>query len=440
MPTPTFYKLPSFLYWILALLLTTIACAALTRGAPTEPPTISEPPSNGLIAYLGTDGNIYTIDETGQNPIPITQDAKPQFADNSVRVYQHLTWSHNGRYLAFAALELIDGEQTSRILVTDRETGKLTEIFSNEEEGPFYLYWSPDNETISFLTSAPNTVGLNLRLAFLNGEESRVADTGQPYYWMWSPDGKEIFVHKGGSTSANPNARLATFFSENGKTQTFQLPPGNFQAPGWSPNGEHLLAALEKDDERILTLLDRNGTTVENLTDFSATIAFSWSPNGEQIAIRPTTLDSGGFYGPLTILTADNPATLQITPEDTVMAYFWAPDSQQIAYFTLDTSSGIDALISAQTQQMFTLALHVMDIQTGATRRLTTFEPTDAFLSILPFFDQYHHSHTIWSPDSTQLVYTALSGENDSSVWVAQADGSLPVQIANGTLAFWSWK
>ena len=449
MNSPAPYKIPHALYWVLVLLMTTLACATISRGiptvsspaapSPTAPSPLTVPSPNGLIAYIGIDGNIYTIEENSAHNTPITQDAQ-QTAGSTIRLYQHPTWSHDGRHLAFVALEANEGEQTSRVLVGDPTTGETTEVFSHEEESPFYLYWAPDNERISFLTSAVTSPSLFLRLAFLNGDASRVADTGQPYYWVWSPDSTQIFVHEGGSTFANPNARVARFSSEDGRTQTFDLEPGNFQAPEWSPNGEQLLVAIEGEQQSSLALLDQEGTITQNVAEFIATIAFNWSPDGEWIAYRATTVESGGFFGPLTVIATDNPDKQQTPPEKTVLAYFWAPDSQKIAYFTPDSSEGIDALISTQAQTAFQMVLNVMDVQTGDTRRLAAFQPTDPFISILPFFDQYHHSATIWSPDSTKLVYPAINGEGEPSIWVIPAAGGIPTPIANGVQAFWSWK
>ncbi|NUM43730.1 MAG: hypothetical protein HUU38_03420 [Anaerolineales bacterium] len=81
-----------------------------------------------------------------------------------------------------------------------------------------------------------------------------------------------------------------------------------------------------------------------------------------------------------------------------------------------------------------------MDTQTGDNRRLITFQPTDGLLAVLPYFDQYHHSATIWSPDSTHLVYTALDRAGIPGVWVIPISGGTPTQLAEGTQAFWSWK
>lgn len=434
---------PTRFIWILALVFSSFACVTLT-GRPTRSSNDPGTAANGLIAYLGTDGNLYTVDETGTHVTSITQNAHPQTPGGPVQLYQHPTWAQDGRHLAFVAFEFTGSEPTSRLLVADPYTAEITEIFAHQEETPFYLYWSPDNETVSFLTSSPAASELSLRLAFLNGEASRVADTGQPYYWVWSPNGDEIFVHKGGAQGTNPAARLARFFSADGQTQAFDLGPGRFQAPGWSPDGEQFLAALENS----LVILNREGEIAQTVTEYDVSISFTWSPNGEQIAYLPTTPASGGFLGPLTIhATRPENADLSFTtPEQTVLAYFWAPDSQKIAYFIADTSDDVDAglvqtsPISTQRQETFRLALHLMDAQTGATQRLTTFQPTDAFLAIFPFFDQYHHSATLWSPDSEKLVYTAMSGTGEAGVWVIPAAGGAPIQIADGTLAFWSWK
>ncbi|MCB9135764.1 MAG: PD40 domain-containing protein [Anaerolineales bacterium] len=423
--------------WFLALILSTLACATLT-GGPTAPP-VAQPnlvrPSNGLIAFLGTDGNVFTVDETGANLLALTNDAHPRVPGGPVRVYQHPTWTRDGQHLAYVFLELAGGEQTARILVTGPNTAQTTEIFNSADEAPFYLYWSPDNNTLSFLTQS-TAADLSLRLAFLDGTASRVADTGQPYYWVWSPAGDEIFVHKGGAQATNPHARLAHFFSVDGKTQTFELEPGRFQAPGWSPDGTQFLAATGD----ALIVFDRAGHIVQTIAAYDLSISATWSPDGQQIAYLPTNSAGGGFLGTLTVQTATGNI---YTPSDpTVFAYFWAPDSQKIAYFTFSNGTDADAatLISTHPQQMPRLSLNVMDTTTGATHRLITFQPTEDFLGILPFFDQYHHSATIWAPDSTALVYTAPNADGIPGVWVIPAAGGPPTQIANGTEAFWSWK
>lgn len=77
----------------------------------------------------------------------------------------------------------------------------------------------------------------------------------------------------------------------------------------------------------------------------------------------------------------------------------------------------------------------------GQVRTLATFQPTDNFISILPFFDQYARSLTFWSPDSKHFVYTQAEGASDGSVWVADLDGGTqPHKVGDGTLAVWSWK
>jgi len=436
MESPPLRKPRPLIFWIFFFVLASLACATFTGGVSTLTPTLSPTTiSKGLIAYIGTDGNLYTIDQNGDNKLPVTQNAQPR-----LQTYQSPTWSPDGRHLAFVSIEFSQKSPMIRLLVHTPETRDITEIFTDEKEVPFYLYWSPDNETVGFLTTNPDSQGLALRLAFLNGNESRVVDRGQPYYWVWSLNGEEIFVHKGGSTSANPNAQLALYFSEGGKAQTFDLPSGAFQAPAWSPDGRQLLAAIEEEGKNTLSLLDRNGAITKTLTGYPVTIAFSWSPDGEHIAYLATTLESRGILGPLHIIDTATSEVRKIPSDDTVLAYFWSPDSQKIAYFTPGLPDGRDVQVRAQAQNGFKLALHTMEIQTGVTHHLVTFEPTTEFLSILPFFDQYQHSAAIWSPDSTHLVYTTHSDENNAGVWVVSEDGDTPFQIAEGTLAFWSWR
>ena len=87
----------------------------------------------------------------------------------------------------------------------------------------------------------------------------------------------------------------------------------------------------------------------------------------------------------------------------------------------------------------------------GESRALMTFQPSRDVLTMLGFFDQYAYSHSPWSPDSSRLVvagtetlpYERRNGHTPtgSRVFVIDVSGGEPPrEIAEGTLAFWSWK
>jgi Tol biopolymer transport system component len=86
-------------------------------------------------------------------------------------------------------------------------------------------------------------------------------------------------------------------------------------------------------------------------------------------------------------------------------------------------------------------ALNILDMETGESQRATVFRPTESFLRVFPYFDQYHHSLTIWSPDSRYLVLSSFDSEDNPSIWVIAASGKRgPRFVTQGDIAFWSWK
>ena len=69
---------------------------------------------------------------------------------------------------------------------------------------------------------------------------------------------------------------------------------------------------------------------------------------------------------------------------------------------------------------------------------------------MLSFFDQYAYSHSPWSPDSSRLVMAGSEGPvaerrnghtpTGSRIYVLDAVGDAsPQEIAQGSVAFWSW-
>jgi hypothetical protein len=85
--------------------------------------------------------------------------------------------------------------------------------------------------------------------------------------------------------------------------------------------------------------------------------------------------------------------------------------------------------------------LGILDARSGAVRDIASFTPSERFLQLLPYFDQYHHSATIWSPDSQNLVISAYGPEGLPGIFVVPASGNLdPRFIVDGQVGFWSWE
>jgi TolB protein len=85
------------------------------------------------------------------------------------------------------------------------------------------------------------------------------------------------------------------------------------------------------------------------------------------------------------------------------------------------------------------LSLVFVDVASGATRSERTIVLPDIIVSqYLPFFDQYAHSHEIWSPASDAVVLPLADSSGVSRITIVPADGSPPRPIADGVEAFWS--
>jgi Tol biopolymer transport system component len=330
-------------------------------------------------------------------------------------------------------------------LITVSSDGhERVEAFNSQEYFPFYLFWSPNSAYVTFLTNGVGGDGLALHLAAASGGDSRVIGTGQPYYWDWSPDNQTIIVHTGGAASDNPAARMSLLELDGSVQQKdLELKPGPFQAPAWSPDGNELVMAAESEaGEGELVLASREGDIKRVLAPVSGQVAFAWSPDGGRLAYTaPVSDDPTSPEKRLSLLDPSHPESEIEIVQGHVLAFFWSPDNQKIAYFIpgVDSPTGI-AFRDAQSSPGFKLEIQVYDLSNRTTRRVAAFQPTDAFQQVFPFFDQYQRSGTIWSPDSQELVLAGIDSSGNPGIYVVSAEGSQTRKIAEGDLAFWSWK
>jgi TolB protein len=427
--------------WLATLALLAAACLPEGVQVPQDPILSSLARKSGRIVYLGVDGNVYTMDQTGGAEKQITTNAVLS-GEGAQRYYDYPAWSPDGKKIAFVELEFDSGQQSAALFTAGRDGNDLVEAYADPAEVPFYLYWSPDSEQVSFLAASSGSSDLLLRVVPAGGGDAQTIDAGQPYYWHWSPDGKQMLVHVGGA-EVNAGARLSVLGLDGGVSETgLDFRPTFFQAPAWSPDGRQTLLAVATDDARALIVADPAGAEQARLATFEGGVAFGWSPDGQRVAYIAGAAQALGALGQLHIVNPDQPDEVVTIENEPVLAFFWAPNGKELAYFVPEVVQPTPEPGQEETDagQFLVLHLHVADTN-GESRTVASFVPTRDFYNILPYFDQYQHSATIWSPDSQNLVLSAFGGEGRPGVFVVHASGNLePRFLKEGTLGLWSPK
>lgn len=401
---------------------------------------------SGLIAYIGLDGNVYVVDQAGGSEVQITDDASVSANATFARYYNFPTWSPDSQKLGYVSISGTGQDDiTSSIFVSNTDSSNQIEVYSGDKGIPIYFSWSPDSSNLSFIASIPGGDGMALRMVSASGENSQVIDVGAPFYWDWLPDASGMVVHTGGSTQQSALARLALLSLGEGVIEEgLFVQPSYFQSPELSPDGMKLLVSTPTDDgKNALVITDRLGVIQSAVATFGGSTAFSWSPDGKRVALIHSEQPATITRGKLSFVDADSdqPSALRTVALDDVIAFYWSPDSTQVVLFVpVRATSDEQSETAGQATRIF-LKMYTADAKTAKTKLLATFNPSDDFLRTLPYFDQYSRSSTIWSPDTRNLVVSAIGGDGLPGIFVVPASGNTqPRPLAEGTLAFWSWR
>lgn len=417
---------------------------------------LTAPPSLNRIVFVGNDFNIYVADPANGAAVALTHDGGTDHA------YNFPTWSPDDRRLAFVGYTFQSGSPTEGALYTISPSGEnLTPVFKTSQNFPFYLYWSPDSQFISFLANKDSGT-IELAIARTDKADSmQEIDTGSPFYWAWAPDSSQMFTHVGGTRADNDAARLALLAPKaQGTPHSLDAAPGQFQAPQWSRSGKLLYSTSDGADQAI-AIGDISGKDAKKLVTYPGRASFALAPDSLLVAYILTDADTRlPHLGPLRVMDATG-ENIRLVSEDPALAFLWSPDSSRLAYLTVTVGNNqsnwnfrtLPPLASTQPekfalppdlaqggQSQVQLHWHVWDRATNTSRIVASFVPTSSFLNVIPYFDQYANSSTFWSPDSRALVYTARDTETSGSIYIADAVGDTPARkIGEGSLAFWSW-
>jgi Tol biopolymer transport system component len=244
----------------------------------------------------------------------------------------------------------------------------------------------------------------------------------------WSPDGARLLCHSEGL--ANPaDAGLYTVRSSDAGNLvrvSTSIPGGNDIGYGYSPDGSRILyTQFDSNNHGTLFSVALDGTDPIQLSPpelsvidlgFFDRVGADWSPDGSQVAFAAFS-PNGRFSSGLFVVNADGTGLRQITPHGLgALSAQWSPNGSMIAFTSCSSLPGNCGIPQAWVVR-----------PDGTGLRKVTRSRGSAFLT------------PVWSPDSTKLLVTQLTGVTPrnfllqviiqgnnppASIWTIGVDGS----------------
>lgn len=390
--------------------------------------------SSGSIAVLSRDATLSIIDAGGRS-VALSTDADGNFG--------FPTWSPDGSRIA--AVESI-GSATALVVfeVADAAAGRPTEpvvIFSKTAVEPFYLFWTPDGEAVSFLASEEGE--LSLRIAPADGSApldgsgpGAIVRSGNPFYYDWI-ERDRLVAHIGVGSGA-----VLGEIGLDGKAMGSALgSPGDFRSAVVSHDRKSIgfVLAGETGPDRVV-MAARDGSGEQAMAVFGSA-AVTFSPAGDAIAsigpVEPAA-PVGFPLGPLRLIdTASGKVRTLI--DGAIVSYWWSPDGKTIA--ALRVRGEAPPTSSPDTSPAPSgSAVHLLfaDVATGKIRSEAAVRPAPTFINgVLAYFDQYALSHHLWAPDSSSILLPEVADDGTTHLTVRFPDGKAPIEI-EGEIGFWS--
>ena len=264
---------------------TPLFSAAIESAAPSTQPAQAGPiASSGAIAVLGPNGGLALVGSDGGSAL---------LANADDGTFGFPTWSPDGSRIA-----AIRSTGTEASIVVFDAQGALTEppadppaepvvIFESAAIGPFYLFWTPDGETVSFLANEAG--GLSLRIAPADGSApldgsgpGALVRSGSPLYYDWI-EGDRLLAHIG----LGPEAFLGEMGLDGEAAAPALDTPGDFRSAVVSHDqGSIAFVRASDGDPAEIVVAGRDGSN-EHATAVFGSAAVVFDPTGQPPPDRP---------------------------------------------------------------------------------------------------------------------------------------------------------
>jgi len=311
-------------------------------------------------------------------------------------------------------------------------------------------HWSPKSEFIAFGRMVAGSLDLFVKPVAGGEPLLRVSGPGDETTPRWSPDGRTIaFVSSYGD--GTPVFLMPPHSGQPRKLIETNIPALNIDAihrcmgdRPWAADGSSLLVSrVTETGQLAIYRVGMNGS-LEQITfpsEGGDDLSPSYSFDGERIAF---TRNRNGRWALWTMAADGSDAAALLEDEYINLAPVWRPDGRSIVFesnrsgaiaglWEVDVTTGALKQITFETKSLYGYSisasnqlayasfwhdtfLHVLDVETGETRKLTA-HVADNF-------------GARFSPDGRAIAYHSTR-DGDSEIWVHYLDGEPERQITS---------
>ena len=414
--------------------------------APAPEPTLPPPPPRAIatgpvnrIAFGDGRGSIFTVNPDGTDLVAVAGGA----VEGGDLLYKFPVWSPDGGSLAFSSIFVAGSAiaQTSYHRADADGTGDVITLAFATTAGtgvgpgiPHFSSWSPDGDRIALTLSGEFGIG-TVVMGSYSGQSSRPIALGAPLYVNWAPDGTALLIHQPIGLHMLPVTDLGA-----GLPTLVGTGAMSYFSPSWAPDSTSF-AHVEFVDEVNSVILTQKDDFADQvvITEADARVALGWSTDGNKLAIAKS---DGIAFHTLSVFTPEN-GELRTLYEGVIRSFWWSPDSSKLA------------IVEDSPAVSFAHTWSVIDVESGDVTPLVTHFATDDFYFVQTFFDQFVESHSVWAPDSSQIVISgkildpeeAVKSDgileppdlSEFQIWVIDAAGlDDPVSVGAGNIGSWS--
>jgi Tol biopolymer transport system component/DNA-binding winged helix-turn-helix (wHTH) protein len=243
-----------------------------TAGFRSYQPVFS--PDGSHVAFAcgrtGANPDIWVIDANGEHAEPLTNGSSASYLPN---------WFPDGKRIAFLSVQGGSMALTS-VSLLDRREARILDLPLH----PINLRLSPDGRLLA-LTADLNGVPNVWVMPVGDGSPRQVTfEKEGAGFTAWSPDGRLLAMSL---VRGAENGPLAVVSAAGGDPRTLTEKAGESWPHDWSPDGERILFAGQREGHWDLYWISRQGGLEHRLTSYTSHHSFvrwpAWSPRGDQI-------------------------------------------------------------------------------------------------------------------------------------------------------------